>query len=152
MGRGCGTCSCRKIHHPEKRHPDRTRTHPPLLEAGKRDSQAKTVNPSQGEKVEFLEHTSRTLVQDAIEDILRTRNTICADAPLEWPFLPPLEMATAVGNKRRNPLPAPSAKALGVLGSPTGHPFFIVDGDNNKARPWHSLGHASDRGESDADG
>jgi len=45
-------------------------------------------------------------------------------------------MAMAVGTAPESP-PGASAKARGVLGSPTGHPFFNVDGDDTKAQQWH---------------
>jgi hypothetical protein len=50
----------------------------------------------------------------------------------------PLEVAMAFGTAPESP-PGASANARGVLGSPTGHPFFIVHGDYNKAPRWQRM-------------
>jgi hypothetical protein len=74
---------------------------------------------------------------DAIEYILSTRKMGCANGCMEWPFLPPLEWPSPLARRR---IPSRrTRKGAGMLGSPTGHPFFIVDGDQTKAPRWHRL-------------
>jgi hypothetical protein len=79
---------------------------------------------------------------DAIEYILSTRKIGCANGCMEWPFLPPLEWPSLLARRR---IPSRrTRKGAGVLGSPTGHPFFIVDGDQTKAPRWHRLSAQAD--------
>jgi hypothetical protein len=76
-------------------------------------------------------HTDTSLVHRPLK-IVRGRARLFVPTPLWSGHFCPRSNGHGRRHKRRNPLPAPSAKARGVLGSPTGHPFFIVDGDNSR--------------------